>query len=188
MIKVFKAVHHFCRNSLQNDTGYDLDKSKNTVSKWFANLREIMQDYLLVNPRLLGGLNSSGNKKVVEIDESLFFRSKYERGRIRPQQWVLGVVERDSKLCSFFLLPDRSSSTIIPLILENILPNIIIVTDCWRAYNRLREYSDFEHLTVNHSLNFQIPMIHQFTPKHLKVVGTTVKRNLKCSMVPKTSF
>ncbi|KAG0435546.1 hypothetical protein DMUE_4681 [Dictyocoela muelleri] len=65
MIKNFKAVYHFCRNIFQNDTGYDLEKSKNTISKWFSNMREIMQDYLLETSRLLGGLDSNGNKKIV---------------------------------------------------------------------------------------------------------------------------
>lgn len=157
MIKVFKSIQMFCRNNLQNYTGYDLSKSKNTITEWFKLIREIMQDHLLANPRLLGGLDEYGNKKIVEIDESLFFRRKYNRGRERPQQWVLGMVERGSKASAFFILPDRRATTIIPIIINNVLPNTIIITDCWAAYNRLREYSDYEHLSVNHSLNFLNP-------------------------------
>ncbi|KAG0435134.1 hypothetical protein DMUE_4869 [Dictyocoela muelleri] len=63
MIKNFKVVHLFCRNSLQNDTDYGLQKSKNTISKWFSNMREIMREYLLETPRSLGGLDINGNNK-----------------------------------------------------------------------------------------------------------------------------
>ncbi|KAG0442391.1 hypothetical protein DMUE_0300 [Dictyocoela muelleri] len=158
-------MHHFCRNGLQADTVYDLDKSKNTISVWFRFLREIIQDHLLANPRVLGGLDQNGNQKIVEIDESLFFRRKYERGRIRQQQWVLGMVERESKLCSFFLLPNRRGDTIIPIIFNNIRPGTTIITDSWAAYNRLREYPDFTHMNVNHSISLSIPMIPISTPK-----------------------
>ncbi|KAG0430791.1 hypothetical protein DMUE_5628 [Dictyocoela muelleri] len=103
IIKIFKTVQKFSSNRLQNDTRYDLDKSKCTVSDWFTIIREIIQDHLMVNPRILGGLDENGNKKIVEIDESLFFRRKYERGRIRTQQWVLGMIEREKVLLVFFI-------------------------------------------------------------------------------------
>ncbi|KAG0439512.1 hypothetical protein DMUE_2383 [Dictyocoela muelleri] len=89
------------------------------------------------------------------------------------------MIERDSKSCSFFLLPDRSGSTIIPLILQNILPNTIIVTDCWAEYNRLREYLQFEHLTVNHSLNFLNPDDSEIHTQTIESCWGDCKKKLK---------
>ncbi|KAG0431253.1 hypothetical protein DMUE_5583 [Dictyocoela muelleri] len=95
-----------------------LKSQTNTISEYFSKLRKIMQDYLLEKPRSLGSFDSNGNKKIVKIDEYLFFKRKYRRKRVIPQKWVLGILERDSKRCSFFLLTDRSRSTIISIILE----------------------------------------------------------------------
>jgi hypothetical protein len=43
---------------------------------------------------MLGGRDEFGIPKVVEIDESLFFRAKYNRGNHTIGQWYVGGVER----------------------------------------------------------------------------------------------
>ncbi|KAG0436998.1 hypothetical protein DMUE_3932, partial [Dictyocoela muelleri] len=53
------------------------------------------------------------------------------------------------------------------------------VTDCWRAYNRLREYSDFEHLTVNHSLNFLNPDDSSIHTQTIESCWNHCKKKLK---------
>jgi hypothetical protein len=64
----------WCRNGLQVDIADATDVSKNTSSAWNFNLREAIQDYLIENRETLGGYDDNGCSKIVEIDESLFFR------------------------------------------------------------------------------------------------------------------
>ena len=45
---------------------------------------------------LIGRVDSSGTPIIVEIDESLFFHRKCNRGQLRPNHWVFGGTERES--------------------------------------------------------------------------------------------
>ncbi|KAG0442011.1 hypothetical protein DMUE_0614 [Dictyocoela muelleri] len=69
---LFRVLQKFSRNNLQKDIGFDVDKSENMISDFCLDLRDILQNYLLENFRELGGYNDAGQKKIVEIDESLF--------------------------------------------------------------------------------------------------------------------
>jgi len=53
----------------------------------------------------------------------------------------------------FVTLPDRSASTLIPIIKRYILPGTTILSDCWKAYGSLC-IEGYVHETVNHSLEF----------------------------------
>ena len=78
------------------------------------------------------------------------------RGHFVEGQWVFGGVERDSGRCFIVAIPDRTSETLLGLIETWIEPGTLIISDCWKAYDRLNE-RDFEHATVNHSLHFVDP-------------------------------
>ncbi|GFR59291.1 hypothetical protein ElyMa_000051700 [Elysia marginata] len=71
---------------------------------------------------------------VVEIDKSLFFRRKYERGNIRPAHWVFGANKRDSGNCFMVEVPNRNRATLEPIIRQFILPGTHIISDGWAAY------------------------------------------------------
>jgi hypothetical protein len=45
----------------------------------------------------LGGFDENGRPKIVEIDEGLFFKLKYNRGRNIRGQWYVGGIGRGSK-------------------------------------------------------------------------------------------
>ena len=117
---------------------------------WTNYIREVCIDALSVNK--IGGKN-----KVVEIDESLFGKRKYNRGRInKGQYWVFGGGERGTNKC--FLIPvlKRDSATLLPIIKNNILPGSTIISDCWKAYDCLGN-EGYRHLKVNHTYNFVDP-------------------------------
>ena len=50
----------------------------------------------------------------------------------------------------------RDADTLIPIIQKFILPKTIIISDAWRAYNKLKDYG-YEHKIINHSVNFVDP-------------------------------
>lgn len=62
----------------------------------------------------------------MEIDESKFFRAKYNRGRMlnRPYERVFGLIERGAHKMAFFTVPKRDAATLLQLIQSYVAPGI----------------------------------------------------------------
>ena len=118
--------------------------NKNTVVDWNNYLREVCAADLLRNPIVIGGPNTT-----VEIDEILFCRCKNHQGRVLPQQWVFGGISREMRECFMYAVPNRSATTLMPIIQNSILPGTTVMSDLWRAYGGINAMG-FNHFTVNH--------------------------------------
>lgn len=114
--------------------------------------REIIYDEIINNGECLGG-----EGKTVEIDESKFGRRKYNRGKRVEGQWVFGMLERESGKVVMVPVDKRNRFTLIPIIKRWIRPGTTIISDFWKAYNCLK-YEKYQHLKVNHKLNFKDPI------------------------------
>lgn len=130
--------------------------SRRSVGEWRSTLLEAVAAWIYNNPQAIGGPG-----EIVEIDEAMFGKRKYNRGALREGAWVLGGVCRSTGHC--FLIPcpgnRRTAAVLLPLIQSNVLPGSIIHTDQWAAYNQLTfTTTGFTHLTVNHSVNFVDPL------------------------------
>lgn len=141
---LYKAPYELVANELKI-------KSSHTIVDWFNFCREVCITILTQDNTKIGGQGH-----VVEIDESKFGKRKYNRGRRVDGCWVLGGIDRTTRQTFFQIVPDRTKETLLPILLENIYPDSIVVSDCWRSYSSLGEHFD-SHRSVNHSLNFVDP-------------------------------
>ena len=66
----------------------------------------------------------------VEIDESKFGRSNYNRGCWVEGHWVFGGTEQDS-----FMVEVRDAATLVSIIQDYIQPGLMIYSDEWRDYS-----------------------------------------------------
>lgn len=60
------------------------------------------------------------------------------------------------------IVEKRDARTLIPLLRRFVRPGSIIVSDCWKAYDRIKEIREagfyyYDHMTVNHSVCFKCP-------------------------------
>ncbi len=68
-----------------------------------------------LHPVKLGGVGT-----IVEIDESIFYKTKYQRGRRREHDWVFGMVQRGTNRLMLVPVPDRSAATLVGIIQQYI--------------------------------------------------------------------
>uniref|UniRef100_A0A914DIJ2 ISXO2-like transposase domain-containing protein n=1 Tax=Acrobeloides nanus TaxID=290746 RepID=A0A914DIJ2_9BILA len=121
--------------------------SSNTVVDWKNFCRDIAAEYCLNYKPKLGGPNV-----IVEIDETLWMKRKYERGRLFAKQvWVYGGVERGDFGCFMKELKDdqglslpRNAETLLPILQDQVLPGSIVMSDCWAAYEDVEDYMPAE--------------------------------------------
>ncbi|XP_076106327.1 uncharacterized protein LOC143074994 [Mytilus galloprovincialis] len=130
---------------------HQLSICNQTIVAWYNYCREVCIEILEIDSEKIGGENV-----IVEIDESKFGKRKYHKGRRVEGQWVFGGIERDSKKSFFASVENRTKETLLKLIKDNIKPGTTIISDCWKAYDCLGS-EGFEHLKVNHSVNFVDP-------------------------------
>ncbi|KAG0434617.1 hypothetical protein DMUE_5110 [Dictyocoela muelleri] len=62
---------------------YELNVDRGTVSDYTDFARDAITEFSLSNNDKIGGINQDGTSKIDEIDESLFFKRKYNRERFK---------------------------------------------------------------------------------------------------------
>lgn len=150
--------------------------SKPSVIQWYSYLRDSCSHKLVTNPIHIGGVG-----EVVEIDESLVARRKYNRGHHVPEKWVFGGINPNTRIGFLKFVDDRSAATLLPLIERYILPGTLIRSDQWAAYNGITSINvtpPYIHQTVNHQLHFVDP-ITGCTTNHIEAMWKNAKRKLK---------
>lgn len=139
----------------QQVTSYEEKVNFKTLAKWERVVSEAFAYHVEITKQPIGGVDEEGNGKPCEVNESLFFKRKYNRNRVREQLWYFGGVKRGT--CNIFVeeVGRRDAETLGEVISQNIRLCTLIISDDWRAYDSfLRENPAYHHLTVNRSYNF----------------------------------
>ena len=113
-----------------------------TAAYFFHRLRQI------IARRLQDSLPVEG---LVEVDESYFGGvRKGKRGRgAAGKVPVFGILKRGGKVHTM-MIPDVRKDTLLPIIRQRIVPDSIVYTDSYAAYDIL-DVSEFHHHKIDHS-------------------------------------
>jgi hypothetical protein len=79
--EIFIIMYKYLKKSTFIDIAWELNITRKTVFHYTEKIREVFINYVEETSEKIGGYDANGDTKVVEIDESLFFKSKYNRGR-----------------------------------------------------------------------------------------------------------
>eukprot|EP00795_Rhopilema_esculentum_P017022 gene17022-8527_t len=119
-----------------------------------------------MNDRMRGGPG-----QIVEIDESVLVKRKYNRRTMRPQheQWIFGMYNRQTS--------NVDADTLIQLIQRYTRPGSTIYFDGWAAYNGLGALG-LNHGVIIHAENFVDPIAGVHT-NSVEAYWSRAKRKLK---------
>ena len=153
LLTFLRVLWHNCNTLSISQAAKQESLCPKTVRSIYNAIRHCMVEDLLLTPPLIGGPG-----KIVEVDESLAGKRKYNRGRLVKGKWLLGGVERGSNDC--FLVEcqnnHRDHHTLIRIIKQHVRPGTIIISDGWKGYVNLDRHG-YHHEDVNHSRNFVNP-------------------------------
>ena len=139
-----RLIEHFVAGTTARTAASLCGVNRKTAAFYFHRLREIVQLELEAeNEAMFGG--------EIEVDESYFGgKRKGKRGRgAGGKTPVFGLLKRGGRVYTK-IIPDASRATLIPIIERKVIPDSIVYSDCWKAYNVL-DVSDFKHFRINHS-------------------------------------
>jgi transposase len=142
-----KLMEHFVAGATARCAASLVGVNFKTACYYFQRLREIIAVQLEAESHEV----FDGE---IEVDESYFGGvRKGKRGRgAAGKVPVFGLLKRGGRVYTK-IIPDASSATLIPIIERKVIPDSIVYSDCWRAYNVL-DVSEFKHYRINHSKLF----------------------------------
>ncbi|QNT59869.1 putative transposase [Neisseria musculi] len=153
--------------------------NKNTAAYYFHRLRLLIYH----NSPHLEMLDGE-----VEVDESYFGgQRKGKRGRgAAGKVAVFGLLKRNGKVYTV-AVPNTQTATLLPIIREQVKPDSIVYTDCYKSYDVL-DVSEFSHFRINHSTHFaerqnHINGIENFwnqAKRHLRKFNGIPKEHFNC--------
>ena len=174
-----RLIEHFVAGTTARCAGELIGVNRKTAGYYFHRLREIIAYQLeQESQEVFGG--------EIEVDESYFGGSrKGKRGRGAGGKIpVFGLLKRGGRVYTK-IIPDASSSTLMPIIEHKVIPDSIVYSDCWRGYNVL-DISDFKHYRINHSKLFADKQNHI---NGIENFWNQAKRHMrKFNGVPKGNF
>lgn len=157
---MYGFIYDFQYSDIQRESLSNEEISSATIAYYFKLFRELI--FALVEDiknetGLIGGEGS-----IIEVDECLIGERKYNRGRFKIAQWIVGIVERKTGNVRFEAVSSRDKDMLLKNLKKYVHPKSTVITDCWKGYIGIDAFFK-RHQTVNHSKNFKDPKTGAYT-------------------------
>ena len=171
-----RLMEHFVAGATARTAGALVGANNKTAAYYFHRLREIIYQATEDEMPFFGE---------IEVDESYFGgKRKGKRGRgASGKVPVFGLLKRGGKVYAK-VIPNAKGKTLKAIMDNKIVPDSIVYSDTFSAYNVL-DVSDFKHYRINHSKLFadkrnHINGIENFwnqTKRHMRKFNGVPKEN-----------
>jgi transposase len=172
-----KLLEHFVAGTTARAAALLVGVQANTAIRFYQRLRQLIASKLT-------SYELSGE---IEADESYFGGiRKGKRGRgASGKVPVFGLLKRGGKVYTA-IIQNAKATTLIPIIREKVMPDSIVYTDSFMAYDVL-DVSEFHHRRVNHSKVFVSKRGHHING--IENFWNQAKRHLRrFNGIPKDNF
>ena len=110
--KILIFVYLWCKNCTNKFIKQELEINQKTSVDWNRFCLDIV--VFFYENEEISREQTGGVGQIVEIDESVFSKRKYNRGRLVKETWVFGGVNRDDSNQIFAeIVPDRTKKTLL---------------------------------------------------------------------------
>ena len=140
-----RLAEHFVAGTPARSAAELIGVNRNTATLFYRKLREIIAEEIAQDDPIQGE---------IEVDESYFGgHRKGKRGRgAAGKVAVFGLLKRQGRVHAV-MIPDAKSRTLMPIIREKVLPQSVVYSDSWQAYDKL-DVSEFHHHRIDHGRGF----------------------------------
>ncbi|KAG0433928.1 hypothetical protein DMUE_5364 [Dictyocoela muelleri] len=126
----FFNKNNFTANYVMQNTGIGEEMYKVLLGLFRKKISEFIES----NKRQLGGV-----LKEVQIDETFWAKRKYGVGDVGKSFWVFGAIEFKTGYCYIQKVENRKSTTLLPIINNEIKKKSYVVSDKWAVYKRITD-------------------------------------------------
>jgi len=107
--------------------------NRHSINQYYRYARDICS-WEIVNDK--ENFQFGGEGKIVQIDESVISKRKYNRGKKVVTRWILGIYDTNKKSGIVVYVPKRDANTLLPLIERYVEKRTEIWTDQWKAHSQ----------------------------------------------------
>ncbi|XP_067123955.1 uncharacterized protein [Centruroides vittatus] len=120
--------------------------SRKASVDWSNHIRLVMMISL---SNTMTSFKIGGPNKIVEIDETVICKRKYEKGRLsKSTKWVVGGICRQDGNCFICQVNDRSEQTLNWIVYKYVNSGSLIITDEWKGYNHIDDIEGVDRRSI----------------------------------------